>query len=229
MPSLNTCLCTLGFAIAFPSAVYLAWHDKWEGMTGLLGATAMFLFFLNLDRISKFEWWGGKAETREIAREARDTINDGKLIAGVMAKTALAALQSSGLVGGVDYAFKELCRAEINAALEHLGYGKEEIGTIQSRNLPLTRVDYMYAILGGGRLPTFLPQDQQERWKAFRRTWLERPANPEDLEKFLRNNKLLNERRRKGIEDYQVFLDIGAIRDLAVFEMHHEHLEQIQP
>lgn len=82
-----------------------------------------FLFFANLERISKLKFGktGFEAETREVVREARSTIKELRDLSKIMVSSILGLVKRTGRFGGYSYDEKEQIKEQTVAVLMGLG------------------------------------------------------------------------------------------------------------
>ena len=208
----------IGVAIAFVSAIYFAFNDQWKGMTGMLGATAMFLFFMNLDRIAEFEWLGGKAKTREIVDEARATIEQLRHLAVVFADATITGLIASGRWGGSGADTQVRIRDELIKILRELEV--DDAGIEKAQESYVKYLSFYHA----QKVLDFSPDrpsssEVTDRWNELQgRSEVEgNLPTPEEFESFFEDCGILNQATRECIEDYRYFLKHHEVRNMERF------------
>jgi hypothetical protein len=218
--------------IAFVFCVYFGMSKSHQPMWVLFMLCIALLFFANLERIKRlrFDKSGFEAETREVVKEARDTIKELQDLSKIMASTTLGLVKRTGRWGGYSYDEKEKIKNETLDVLERLGISDEDIEIVvaESNWHKFTEVDYVHYILGGSNVPGSLPENKIEEWKQLRRRGLDSLPSPEELTLFLEQCGLLNNEGKDLIEDYEHYIKSRQQRRPTVWSNrgNWSHLEQ---
>lgn len=207
--------------IAFGFCVYFGVSKSHQPMWILFILCLALLFFANLESIKrlKFNKSGFEAETREVVKEARNTIKELQDLSKIMASTTLGLVKRSGRWGGYSYDEKENIKKEILDVLERLGiFGNDiEMVVAESKWHKFTELDYVYHILGGNLLPEILSLPKiSERQKLLSRD-LNHIATPEELTQFFTHVGLLNNGVKELIKDYEHYIKFREQRRAEVW------------
>ena len=182
----------------------------------------VFLFFSNLDKISKLKFGrsGFEAETREVVKEAKSTIKELHDLSKIMASTTLGLVKRIGRWGGYSYDDKEKIKNETLDVLNRLGISDEDIEmvVVESKWHKFTELDYVHHILGAGKTPNFLPKERLAGWMTLRNRGLENIATPKELTQFLDQCGLLNAEVKELIEDYEHYIKFRKQRRPSIWK-----------
>ena len=204
-------LLTLMALVAFLFAICFGFIKSFQAMWLMGIISVVFLFFANLDKISKlrFDKTGFEAETREVVREAKSTIKELQDLSKIMAITTLGLIKRAGrLAAGYSYGEKENIKESVLDVLQQNGISKEERERIVTESgwYNYTELDYVHHILGGSNIPTVLPRERIADWKGLRHRSLDNIATPEELTQFFKQIGLLNTEVKELIEDYEYYI-----------------------
>ena len=207
---------TLMALIAFPSGIGFGLVKSYQAMWLMGIISVVFLFFSNLDKISKLKFGrtGFEAETREVVKEARNTIKELQDLSKIMASTTLGLVKRTGRLGGYSYDDKEKIKNETLDVLERLGISDEDIEMViaESKWHKFTELDYVYHILGANLPPEILGFPKiSERQKLLIRD-LDHTASPEELTEFLTHVGLLDNEANELIKDYRHYIEFRKQR-----------------
>lgn len=196
----------VGFSVVFGFAASV-------GAMTISGALSIVLFFFaHLDQIVEIEWWGGKAKTREVVREAKDLLAEIRELSLVMGSSIITTITTSDRIGGVDFWQKEKHIKEVVDVLAKLGVPKDRIENLETPFRNQTKFDYVYYILGAAATPRHLSAELIEQWRELRSRSQPDYPSPDELLEFLDGCKLLTDERRERVEDYRHYLATFEIK-----------------
>lgn len=166
------------------------------------------LCFANLDRLASFRATPGSIEAtiraEAIVEKAEATLADLQELALVTAKIQVSLLARSGRVGGYSEVEQEALRRETLALLNRIGVSAEKQAEVLADVQRLTALDYFFRVLPS-RLPV-MSSENAGKWHKFREQAFNSPPEPNDLEAFLMEAKLLHKEAREALEDYRYYL-----------------------
>lgn len=188
-------------------AAYDAWSGG-AGYWGILAAATLTLFIGSIDRIRKFKLSqeGIEAETRELVRETKGTLDELRYLAAIVAKSTLSLAIRSGRFGGYSDQDMEMLRHEIAQTLRHLGLPNDKIEEAEQDLYLFTEYDYALFITGGHQIPADLPRDKIGAWEALRNHGVAGRPSPDQLKTTLRDLGILTTERSELIEDYRFYI-----------------------
>ena len=197
--------------VAFLFAICFGFIKSYQAMWLMIIISVVFLFFANLDKISKlkFDKTGFEAETREVVREAKSTIKELQDLSKIMALSTLGLVKRSGRWGGYSYDDKEKIKDQTLSVLKKVGIPHKECESIltESNWYKYTELDYVLHVLGGNEIPQALPHERIAKWKDLRHRSLDNLATPEELTQFFEQLGLLNGEVKELIEDYKYYIE----------------------
>lgn len=204
-------LLTLVALIAFAFGIYFGVSKSYEPSKWAFIAGIASLLFANLDRFKRFkvDKSGVEAETREVVREARSTIKELQNLSKIMASITLGLIKRAGRYGGgYSYDEKESVKESVLNVLQQIGVSDEECERIvtESKWHKYVEFDYVHHILGGNRIPGFLPGDKLAERKNLKERGLHNLPTPEELTKFFEQCELLSAEVKELIEDYRHYI-----------------------
>lgn len=181
---------------------------------------ALALFFSNLDRISEFSWFGGKAKTREIVHEARATIDQLRNMAVVLADAAITGIVASGRWNGMRLEVQEKIRKDMIKLLHELDVSENDIKKSQRHFILYGNFDHVSKIIDHSKIEGLESNSKfADQWKELQsksKFGNEMPT-PDELEKFFMDFDILDSDTKERIEDYRYFIKHGEYRDYIRF------------
>ena len=209
--------------VAFGFCVYFGVSKSYEPMWILSLLCFASLVFANLDRIKRFkvDKSGFEAETREIVKEARNTIKELQDLSKIMATITLGLVKRTGRWGGgYSYEEKEDLRDSVLNILLQIGVSDEECEEIITGTKwhQYVELDYVHHLLGGSHIPSSLPEEKIGEWKQLRKRGLNNLPSPEELTRFLEQCELLNPNMKELIEDYEHYIRFREQRRPSVWK-----------
>ena len=203
-------LLTFIAVIVLAFGIYFGVSKSYQAMWLMVIISVVFLFFANLDKISKLKFGkaGFEAETREVIEEAKSTIRELQDLSTIMALSTLGLVKRSGRWGGYSYDEKEKIKDQTLSVLKRIGIPDEECERIvtESKWYRFTELDYVLHILGGDKIPQALPHKRIAEWKNLRHRGLDNISTPEELTQFFKQIGLLNAKVKELIEDYSHYI-----------------------
>ena len=184
-------------------------REKDGSIPALIAAVAC-LFFANIDSIKSFQLsgMGFQAETREVVREARDTIEQTKLLATELAKFALLVINAEGRMGGgIDLDKKREASDRILQTLRDLHVDEREVTAVADVEYAYVCFDFPFYITLG--IHRRLDQTKLREWDDFfaanKRKGIGHEPSPDELRRFLASVGLLTPQLAELIEDYNYY------------------------
>jgi hypothetical protein len=208
--------------IAFVCCVFFGVSKSYQPMWVLFLLCLALLVFANLDRLKwfKVDKSGFEAETREIVKEARNTIKELQDLSKIMANISLGLLKRAGRFGGgYSYGEKENLKDSVLNVLRQIGVSNEECERIvtESKWHRYTEFDYVHHILGGSKFPDILSKQQLSERRKFANRGLDNIPTPEELTQFFAQIGLFNNEVKGLIEDYEHYVKFRQHRRPAVW------------
>ena len=204
-------LISLMAVIAFLLCIGFGLKKSYQPMWLFMIMSVAFLFFSNLDRIVKITLskTGFTAETREVIKEAKITINELQDLAKITATLSLGLVKRTGRLGGYSYDEKEYLKKSVLQVLEQIGLSREERDKIltDSRWHDYVEFDYVYYILGGYKSNQIFTKEQLKDKKImFPNRGLGNVLTPEELEQIFKKYDLFNDEIKEIIKDYEHYI-----------------------
>lgn len=202
---------------------WLIWSDKGPAWPLLIPACLLFLT-ANLDKLARFRvsTEGLEAETREVVREAKDTLSELRDLASLVAANTLSLIQQSGRLGGYSDEEKDLRRIEIEDLLRKLGINQSKMDSILDEWHRFVEHDYRHYALGKGLLEKDIPLPAQAEWERLRGGGITRIAQPDEIERFYLDAGILTDERREVITDYRYYIQHKRHRRPEVWARRHD-------
>jgi hypothetical protein len=194
---------------------YFLWNDK-NGQTSALIATGLCIIASRSGVLKKLKLspTGVEAELQSLVDDAKATIEQLHSLAINQSKLVLQLLQAEGRWGGGSRDDKERMRAETLSMLQELGVADEAIEELKAVEHPYMHFDYCGAVTRD--IHQDLTAAQRQNWNEFFshdiRKGIGFEPEPDELEKFLTDNKLLNADVAERLLDYREFHEHGTHR-----------------
>lgn len=203
-------------------AVLAMGYTLWAGATGHQAALAagtvltLGLFaFGNIDRLKSFKTTatGIEAETRELARETRDTLAELRQLAVLVAKIQVSLLVRHGRLGGYREETQQKFRDQILALLRQIGVSEEVQRDVLTDVRQFAVHDYVDMVLGDKPPPGVIAHPHGiVEWTTLRNNALASPASPAALREFAAKYDCMTPEMAELITDYEHYLAHGAHR-----------------
>lgn len=198
-----------------------------DGYWAALFAGAMLFLIGNADRIHKLKLSadGIEAETRELRRETRDTLEELRELATIVATNTLSLVMRAGRFGTYTNEEKEGVKNDVTRLLRKLGVEDAKIDQSLNDWHRFVEHDYRRLLTGGIKVPKDLPQGMSNRWEEVRKGGIARIASPDEVESFLREAGMLTDERAELVADYRYYREHKQFRRPDVWAAHAEKFD----
>ena len=130
----------------FGSSLYFGYHGQPTEMAIAVGAGAIALSFLNIDKIARFKGVGFEAEMRKAVEEAYATIETVKRLAKAVALFSINSLATANRYGGMSIAEKHAIKHHVDKVCIELGIQDPELDRASELFYKLHTLDHLRAI-----------------------------------------------------------------------------------
>ena len=183
------------------------------------GGLFLMIGFLSEIKFFKASTSGIEAETREVVKEAKETITELRKMALLFSRISLKGIKSTGRFGTNSNVASEEMKDSLVALLKELGAADDKIsGILLETWYPYIEGDYISRILGHGLPKNMNPGQHAKRDELLKRRSLGENSSPVVLREFMTEISSMSVETDDLLTDYDHFLKTREVRNPSLLD-----------